>query len=352
MKIFIPATLLVSLITPLAAQWLEHRTAGIPRTADGKPNLAAPAPRTIEGRPDLTGLWEVVTGGANGNIGERSLGNLNSSDVQPWAQALVKQRVETFGRDNPHYKCQPQGPVYPTIGGMKRFIQTPSMLAILNEDLTYRVIFMDGRALESDPNPDWMGYSVGRWDGDTLVVESLGFNDRTWLVGGYPHTEMLHMTERYRRRDFGHLDLAVTFKDPSVYAKPWTVQIPAQLASDTEMLENVCNEQSDDGQEHWVGKASDIAKSKVTVAAGILAKYTGVYKGVYLRGPRTVEISISGDTLFASADGGEKRPLIPQSETNFTGTGLTYRFIRDGQGSATDVIEGHVSGDYKYARQK
>jgi len=351
-KFFTPAILLASLVTPLPAQWLEHRTPGIPRTADGKPNLTAPAPRTADGKPDLTGLWEIVTGGAGGNIGERSLGDLKPADVQPWAQALVKQRIENFGKDNPHYRCLPQGPAYSTTGGMKRFIQTPALIAILDDDLTYRVIFTDGRALETDPNPSWMGYSVGHWDGDTLVVESFGFNARTWLVGGYPHTDKLRMTERYRRPDFGHMELAVTFQDPGVYAKPWTIQVPAQLAVDTELLESICNEQSDDGQQHWVGKASDIERSQVKVDPEILAKYTGVYKGVYLRGPRTVEVSLSGDSLFVAADGGEKRPLIPQSETSFTGTGLTYRFIRDDHGVATDVVEGHVSGDYKYARQK
>ena len=351
-KIFIPAIVLASFVTPLSAQWLQHRTPGIPRTADGKPNLTAPAPRTVDGHPDLTGLWEIVTGGAGGNIGERSLGDLKPADVQPWAQALVKQRVENFGRDNPHYRCLPQGPAYSTLGGMKRFLQTPAMIAILDDDLTYRQIFMDGRALETDPNPSWMGYSVGRWDEDMLVVESSGFNDQTWLVGGYPHTEKLRVTERYRRADFGHLEVAVTFQDPGVYAKAWTVQLRAQLAADTELLESVCNEQNDSGQQHWVGKVSDVERASVNVAPEILAKYTGVYKGTYLRGPRTVEVSLSGDSLFVAVDGGEKRPLIAQSETNFTGTGLSYRFIRDEHGIATDVVEGHVSGDYRYARQK
>jgi hypothetical protein len=163
---------------------VQHPTPGIPRTADGKPNLSAPPPRTADGHPDLTGLWQ--TRGAGGNIAERSIGDLKPADVQPWAQALVKQRTENYGKDNPHYKCLPQGPVYATLGGMKRFLQTPAMIAIFDDDLTYRQIYMDGRALETDPNPSWMGYSVGRWDGDTLVVESNGFNDRTWLLGGYP----------------------------------------------------------------------------------------------------------------------------------------------------------------------
>lgn len=352
MKIFLSAIALASCVTSLTAQWLQYSTPGIPRTADGKPNLTAPTPGTVDSKPDMTGLWEIVTGGAGGNIGERSLGDLKAADVQPWAQALVKQRVENFGKDNPHYQCLPQGPAYSTLGGMKRFLQTPAMIAILNDDLTYRVIFMDGRALETDPSPSWMGYSVGHWDGDTLVVESFGFNDRTWLVGGYPHTDKLRMTERYRRTDFGHLELAVTFQDHEVYTKPWTVELKAQLAADTELLESVCNEQSDSGQQHWVGKASDIERLKVNVPVEVLAKFTGVYKGTYLRGPRTVEVSLSGDSLVVALDGGEKRPLMPQSETRFSGTGLSYEFIRDDHGIATDVVEGHVSGDYKYARQK
>jgi len=352
MKIFTTAIVLASFVTPLAAQWVHYPTPGIPHTADGKPNLTAPAPRTADGHPDLTGLWEVVTGGAGGNVGERNTGDLKPADVQPWAQALVQQRVENFGRDNPHYRCLPQGPVYATLGGMKRFLQTPAMIVILDDDLTYRAIHMDGRALETDPNPSWMGYSVGRWDGDTLVVESFGYNDQTWLLGGYPHTEKLRMTERYRRTDFGHLELAVTFQDPGAYSKAWTVQLRAQLAADTELLESVCNEASDNGQQHWVGKASDAERTSVKVAPEILAKYTGVYKGTYLRGPRTVEVSLSADSLLVAVDGGPKRPLIAQTETLFSGTGLTYRFIQDGPGTATHVVEGHVSGDYKYERQK
>ncbi len=184
MKIFTTAIILTAFMTPLAAQWVHHRTPGIPRTADGKPNLTAPAPRTADGKPELTGLWEVVADVAVSNVGD-----LKPADVQPWAQTLVQQRTENFGRDNPHYQCLPQGPAYTTTGGMKRLLQTPEMMVILNEDLTYRQIYMDGRALETDPNPSWMGYSVGHWDGDTLVVESNGFNDRTWLVGYHPHTK-------------------------------------------------------------------------------------------------------------------------------------------------------------------
>ena len=136
---------------------------------------------------------------------------------------------------------------------------------------------MDGRALERDPNPAWMGYSVGHWDGDTLVVESNGYNDRTWLDhDGHPHTEALRMTERYRRRDFGHMDVEVTYPDPKAYARPWTVAVRAELAADTEMIEFVCGErEANPGLAHWVGKASDEHKDEVKVAPDVLAKYVG-----------------------------------------------------------------------------
>jgi hypothetical protein len=352
MKIFTAATILTALVTPLAAQWVNHRTPGIPRTADGKPNLSAPAPRTSDGKPDLTGLWEMITDSAVGNILVRNAGDLKPADVQPWARALLQKRAEDFGRDNPRYRCLPEGPGYTTGIGMKRFLQTPGMIAILNEDLTFRQIFMDGRALEAEPNPSWMGYSVGRWDGDALVVETNGFNDKTWLLEGYPHTEALRVTERYRRSDFGHLEIAVTFQDSATYSKPWTVPLSARLAADTELLESVCNEYADNRQEHWIGKASDAGKTAVKVAPEILAKYAGVYKGLYLRNIRTVEVTFSDGTLFVSVNGGPKQPIVPQSETSFSGTGLTYQFTRDARGIATDVIEGHVAGDFKYQRQK
>jgi hypothetical protein len=352
MKIFTTTFMLAALMSPLPAQWAQYHTPGIPRTADGKPNLTAPPPRTADGKSDLTGLWDMPLDTAVGNIAVRNVGDLKPADVQPWAQALVQQRAENFGKDNPRYRCLPQGPGYSTDGGMKRFLQTPAMIVILNEDLTYRQIFMDGRALETNPDPSWMGYSVGHWDKDTLVVESSGFNDRTWIHDGYPHTEALRMTERYRRTDFGHLEIAVTFQDPGAYSKAWTVAIRAHLAADTEMLESVCNENRDRGQEHWVGKLSDAEKSRVKVAPEILAKYVGVYKGQYIRVLRTVEVTFSGGLLFIALNGGPKQPIVPQSETSFSGTGLTYRFIRDDQGITTHIIEGHVSGDYKYERQK
>src|SRR5690349_6771487 len=184
---------------PVGAQWLKQPTAGIPRTPDGKPNLSAPVPRAPDGHPDLSGLWR-----RNSKYPLNIAVDLDPGDVTPWAEALFKQRADDLAKDYMFVLCLPLGPGYATLADMARIVQTPSLIAILHNDLSYRQIFMDGRALEKDPNPSWMGYSVGRWDQDTLVVESTGFNDRTWLDPlGHPHTEALRTTERYRRLDFG-----------------------------------------------------------------------------------------------------------------------------------------------------
>jgi len=353
MKIFTAAIVLTALATPLAAQWVNYPTPGIPRTADGKPNLTAPAPRTPDGKPDLAGLWQWFSPDtAIGNVALRKPGDLQPGDIQPWVQALLQERAENFGIDNPRYQCLPDGPNYSAGQGFKRILQTPAMVAILQEDLTYRVIHMDGRALETDPNPSWMGYSVGHWEGDTLVVESNGYNDRTWLIQGYPHTEALRLTERFRRTDFGHLEITVTFDDPKAYNKPWTLPVSARLAADTELMEAVCNERPDNGQQHWIGRVSDAQKTAVKVAPEILAKYVGVYKGIYIRNPRTVEFTLSDGTLSVSVNGGPKQAVFPQSETKFSGTGLSYEFVRDDHGMATHVLEGHIAGDFKFERQK
>jgi hypothetical protein len=199
-----------------------------------------------------------------------------------------------------------------------------------------------------------MGYSVGRWDGDALVVDSVGFNDRTWLNNrGYPHTESLRMTERYRRIDFGHLEIEATLRDPGAYSRPWTVRVSAQLAADTEMVDMRCDP-AESGRQHWTGNISDAQRSAVEVASEILAKYVGVYKGVYYGRPRVVQMTLSGGTLFVSIPGAAREPqrLFPQSETTFSDTNLGYNFIRDDRGMPTDVVEMHISGDYTLHRQK
>jgi hypothetical protein len=353
MKATLIAAIVLALSTPLAAQWLNQPTPGIPRTPDGKPNLSAPAPRTSDGKPDLSGLWSKISPKYSRNIAA----DLKSDEVQPWAKALVEQRREDLGREYMNVQCVPLGPGYATSADstgseMVKIIQTPGLIVMLNPDLTYRQIFLDGRALEPAPNPTWMGYSVGHWDGDTLVVESFGFNDRTWLDhDGHPHSEKLRMTERYRRRDFGNLELEVTFSDPAVYARPWTVAVRAQLAADTEMIEWVCNE-SRGGLDHWVGKASDERKGEVRVAPEVLAKYVGTYveqRPFWRAVGRVVEISVSDGRLFADMDGRGKVPLIATSEMTFTGLyGLGVEFI---QGGAGGLFVQHVSGNYRFARK-
>jgi hypothetical protein len=213
---------------------------------------------------------------------------------------------------------------------------------------------MDGRELEANPAPSWMGYSVGRWDGDTLIVESVGFNDKTWLSRyGQPHTEALRMRERYRRPDLGHLQVEVTFTDAAAYAKPWGFTAEMALAADTEMLESVCERSSD----HWTGSLPDAGNTPVTVAPDVLARYVGVYRGFYLSNKRTIEVSFSDGQLIAkiigaaAVDGGEMRPLIPQSQTLFEGMGIAYQFIVDDKGVATALEEIHISGPSRFPRQ-
>ena len=345
MRLFFTALMFAAGTMPAAAQWLDRPWPGIPRTADGKPNLAAPAPRGPDGKPDLTGVW---------NAGQ-TLGRPEPSDLQPWVLELARKHQQEYHRSRPYYQCRPSGPEAERYGGWKRILQTPAAIAILNEDQTHRVIHTDGRALEAEPAPSWMGYSVGRWEGDTLVVESNGFNDKTWLSRyGQAHTEALRVTERYRRTDFGHLQIAVTYSDAAAYAKPWGFTANMTLAPDTEMLESICERSSD----HWTGTRSEAASRAVTLPPEVLARYVGVYSGNYLTRSRTVEVTLSGGQLIAKViggalvDGGEIRPLVPQSERLFEGAGLYYEFIVDDKGVATDVVQINITGRYRFARQR
>jgi len=345
MRLLIAALTLIVGTMPAGAQWLDRPTPGIPRTADGKPNLTAPAPRGPDGTPDLTGVW-------NGPTPEP---RLDPANEKPWVNDLVRQRQQDYHKTRPSYQCRPSGPEADRFAGWKRILQTSTAIAILNDDLTYRVIFMDGRELEANPAPSWMGYSVGHWDGDTLIVDSVGFNDKTWLSRyGQAHTEALRVTERYRRPDVGHLQVEVTFTDPAAFMKPWSFRADMALAADTNMLESICERSSD----HWTGTLSEAASRAVTVAPEVLARYVGVYSGFYLGRPRTVEVTLSGGQLIArvtgaaGVDGGEIRPLVPQSETVFEGAGLGYQFIVDDTGAATDLVQINITGPYRFPRQR
>ena len=353
MKRRLATLVLLAAATPCAAQWLSLKTPGIPRTADGKPDLTAPAPRTADGHPELTGLWHPVK--LSGDLRDQT-------KVQTWARNLMAEREKNFYKDGPHMQCLPQGPGYivggaPGGGGLRRIVQSPSVIAILNGDLTYRQIFTDGRALEPDPLPIWMGYSVGHWDGDTLVVESNGFNDKTWLhAEGLGHTEKLRVTERYRRPDFGHLQVDVTYDDPGTFDAPLHEVVNMEYAADDEMLEIVCNEASE-GTSHWVGdKHEDPQTTAVEVAPDILAKYVGTYRGYWLDNLTTVEVTLEDGGLILRRNGGKKTPLLAQSETTFVCPscqwGQPYKFTREGDGMATQVSEIQVSGAWIFKRVK
>jgi hypothetical protein len=348
------ALILVGGVISADAQWLDRKTPGIPRTPDGKPNLTAPAPRGPAGKPDLSGVWEA----------ENVVGRPDPATLQPWVLELSRQRQLEYYKGRPMYQCRPSGPEAERFGGWKRIVQTPAAVAILNDDLTHRIIHTDGRELEANPAPSWMGYSAGRWDGDTLVVESNGFNDKTWVSRyGVSHTESLTMTERYRRRDVGHMQLEVTFTDPGAFIKPWGFTVEMTLAADTEMLEAVCEKSSDT----WAGSLSDAANQGVKVPSEVLARYVGVYRGIYGGSERTYEVTVTNGELFAKIlgpriegglgatglDDSVPRPLVPQSHTVFEGLGLGYQFEVDEKGGpATALIVIHISGPYRYSRLK
>jgi hypothetical protein len=345
MRLLLAALALIVGTMPAAAQWLDRPWPGIPRTPDGKPNLTAPAPRAADGKPDLSGIW-------NGAVPDP---RFDPAIAQPWVNDLMRQRQLEYHRGRPSYRCLPSGPEADRFGQWKRVLQTPTTIAILNDDLTYRVIHTDGRELEADAAPSWMGYSVGHWEGDTLVVDSNGFNDKTWLSRyGQPHTEALRVRETYRRADFGHMQVEVTYTDPEIYAKPWGFTAQWALNADTEMLEAICERSSD----QWTGSVADVKSAAVTVPPELLARYVGVYAGYYLTNKRTIEVTLSGGQLIAkiigaaAIDGGEIRPLIPQSDTLFEGGGLAYRFVIGDSGPATELIQIAISGPARFMRQR
>jgi len=235
------------------AQWRDIPTPGVPRLPDGKPNLTAPAPTLPDGKPDLSGTWQT-RGGYTGNIAK----DLKPGEVsfQPWAEKLYQHRLDTLGKDDPQAYCVLSGvPREHVVPYPFKILNTKGMIVILYEALhSYRQIYLDGRKLPNDPNPAWMGYSIGHWEGDTLVVESSGFVENNWLDNsGHMGTEAMRLTERFRRRDFGHIDLQITVDDPKAYTKPWTVKLEFTAIPDTDLIEYVCDENEKD-LPHLVGK--------------------------------------------------------------------------------------------------
>ena len=254
-RLLLTIALLAVATAPLPAQWLNYPTPGAPRRPDGKPNLSAPAPRTADGRPDLSGIWaaECAIYGRD-DCFVRSLffdlaKDLKPDEVQmtPWASAIQQQREARNHVDDPYGYCMPPGtPRINFAGAPFRILQTPQVTALLYEtvaSMTFRQVFTDGRPLPSAGEPTWLGYSVGRWDGDTFVVDTTGFRDGGWLDTrkGRPHSDALRVTERFRRVDYGRLDLTVTITDPKAFVKPWTFSAPLTLLPDTSLIESFCD---------------------------------------------------------------------------------------------------------------
>ena len=334
------------LCVPLAAQWLDYPTPGIPRTPDGKPNLAAPTPRAADGKPDLSGVW---SGPGGGSYDRNVARDLSAKDIQPWAEALYQQRVRDMGKDAPRATCLPDPFPYYHMVDLARFVQTPSLIVVLYQGTTnsvHRTIFTDGRPLPADPNPTWMGYSVGHWEGDTLVVDTAGFNDRGWLdIEGHPHTEALHITERFRRRDLGHMDLEMTIDDPKTFTRPFTLKIPKTLRPDTDLLESVC--ENDRSVPHMLGGVT-VTK----LAPDILSKYAGTYE--FAPGREAV-ITIEADLLFIREGSNPlKLPLVANSETVFVSrtNGDWIEFTRDARGVASGFVYHTGAGDRKAVRKQ
>jgi hypothetical protein len=238
------------------AQWWLDVKDKTPRTADGGPNLMADAPRLADGTPDLSGIWFQDTNKFVRDIAA-DLGP-DAVPYQPWAKALAEERATGMhSREDPDANCLPQGiPKLAAAPAPWKIVQQPDLIVVLHEAFTlWRQIFLDGRHLADNVQPSWLGYSTGRWDGDTLVVDTRGFNGKIWLDQlGKPTTDQLHVVERYRRTDYGHMEIEATIDDPGAYTRPWTVTHTYHLLPDTELLEFICNENNQD-LEHLPGGA-------------------------------------------------------------------------------------------------
>lgn len=255
----------LSLISAAAfAQWINYPIAGTPRTKDGKADLKAPFPKTSDGKPDLSGLWvsrrpAAETRDSNTGVGPDIRSYIEPPNeppvLLPAAAALFQTRLETFGAGRPSESCLPHSiPDMMLIGRPFKFVQNPNLTLILYEFATrYRQILTDGRPYPDDMDPAWFGYSIGKWEGNTFVVDTRGFNNKSWLDDvGHPHTDALHTIERFRRIDFGNMTMDVTIDDPKAYTKPWTATVHFRLIPDSELIEDICENEKDSA--HAVGK--------------------------------------------------------------------------------------------------
>src|SRR6185503_14398695 len=271
------------------------------------------------GKPDLSGVWRGAGPLYRFNIAQ----DLKPEDIQPWAEALFLKRVRDSRKDSPLAHCFPVSVPFHDFFNLMQIVQTPAQMVLLYEspNSPHRTVYTDGRELPKDPNPTWLGYSIGRWDGDTFVITSAGFNDRGWLdSAGHPQTESLRIAERMRRRDFGHMDFEITIDDPKAFTRPFTIKTERLLAPDTDLLEDVCENERD--LRRMTGDTG------VRVSPQVLATYAGAYE--FAPG-REFAIVATGDLLFVQGLNEPKLPLLAQSTTRFmsTATPSGFEFVRD-----------------------
>jgi len=340
MKTLASLIILSASLSPLTAQWPARPTPGVPRTPAGKPDLSAPAPRSADGKPDLSGVCRI-----HKSYLLNAAPDLKPEDIQPWAATVYKRSADNFRNDTDGINCLPPGPKTSTsVGPPVKIVQTPNLVVLLYEYQTlFRQVFTDGRGLPEDANPTWMGYSVGKWEGDTLVVTTTGFNDRTSLdLAGHPHSEALRMTERFRRRDAGHMDLQVTIEDSKAYNKSWTLPVDLDLMPDGELIEFIC-EDRDKG--HLVGKRDE----EFRVSKDLLTQYAGRYDA---ENGSAVVVTLEGDRLMIEPGGMGKIPLIAMSENSFSMEGNIVEFIKDARGTVTRVVQHWTESDRSATRRK
>ena len=242
-------------VSVVDAQWEPYPWKNMPRTPDGKVDLKAPPRRTADGKIDLSGFW-MPTDRVKHLLNLAADLKPGSVPLQPWAEAVYKERIEQNGKDHPGVRCWPSGiPEKNNIPDGVKVVQTPDLMIFLHESRTiYRQIFTDGRPLPRDAQPAWMGYSIGRWEGDTFIVDTIGQNGKTWLdMRGLLATEALKVTERFTRPSIGRIYIDVTIDDPKAYTKPWDVRLSWDLQPDTDLIESICEENNRD-LPHMVGK--------------------------------------------------------------------------------------------------
>jgi hypothetical protein len=352
------------MVSPLlSAQWPSFPASDVPKTADGKPDLAAPAPKMPDGKPDLSGIWENAPIGFGpqeptppgqpplATFFDVGAGFKEGLPLRPWAAELLKKRREDHSKDNPDAHCLPMGLLqFHEHPQPRKIVQTPKLIVIIYEaNYGLRQIFLDGRSLPTnDPQPWWYGYSVGRWEGDTLVVETTGLNDGGWLdIIGNPLTDQAKITERFRRLNFGTLQIDVTIDDPKAYTRPFTVRFNQRLTLNEELIEFICNE-NEQSSAHLLGKDVAPHAPGFTLDPKVFDGYAGRYQmapGVF------ATFSRQGSQFFAQFGNAPPFEIFAASEREFFLRVIDMRFTFevDTSGRATAVVV-HTDADRRAPR--